>query len=398
MGNLFKRYKNILLILSAIILGIGIGLCHPPALVVDIFSLIGSILSAIINFCVPLIILAFVTQSIISLEKSSGRTLGLTLALSYISMLLAAFLALFVAMQVFAGASGNFPGILIQAEVSPGGFLSRLPKVEFSPLMSVLGAIGLAFLLGLGISATKAQVLKAAVNEFAAIIELLIRKVIIAFLPLFVLSNFVKLSASGRIFTLAATFYKVFIVIIAVNLTFLLVQFLAAGLCTKKNPLHLLKNILPAYLTAFATQSSVASIPANLEGTRKNGVSAAIAKFVIPLCSHYSGGIISVTVGSVAILLASGRAPELSSMVPFVLVLGLIMIATPGVPFGAILVATSLLVSFLAFDPNMLTLAITLHTLQDGLGTAANVCGNSAIAVVVNKFCGPKEENAQKKA
>ncbi|MDR1240900.1 MAG: dicarboxylate/amino acid:cation symporter [Oscillospiraceae bacterium] len=392
--NIFKSYFLLIAVLFSIILGILIGSSNPPNFILNIFSAIGSLISEIINFCVPLIIIAFVAQGIASLETSSGKILGLTLSLSYFFMIIAATITFVLAINIFPNffsSSVNFQEtgkIATESNVSSG-----ISKIEIKPIVEVIPAILISFILGLGISSLKAVNLKKIVNEFYKIIEILVKKVIISILPFYVLTNFVKLSSSGKFELIVGSLYKVFLFIILLNSLWLLFQFTIAGLISRKNPFVLLKNMLPVYLMAFATQSSAATIPVSIEASRKNGVSDAISNFVVPLCAtiHLSGAIISIMSGTIAIMMLNGYEISLSVMVPFVFMLGIMMVAAPGVPCGGILAAVSLLVSFLNFSPSMIAIAIAFHMCQDNFGTACNVCGDTAISLIVDKFCKTKE-------
>jgi Na+/H+-dicarboxylate symporter len=386
-SDFFKNYKFLIFIIFSVFAGILIGCAKPPDFVIDIFSALASVLSTVIKFCIPLIIIAFVTQGITSLEKSSGKILGFTVGISYIFMLMAAAFAYMVSKNVFPYFFGGALNIQNFGEVSRRSIFEGMPQIKIEPIMDIFPAILISFIIGLGINAVKAVNLKSIIYEFYRIVEILVRKIIITILPFYVMANFAKLASSGNFFKIASSFYKIFIVIILINIIFLLFQFAVASFVSGKKFFLLLKKIVPVYFTAFATQSSAAVLPTTIENAKKTGISHAVVNFVIPLCStiHLSGAIISVTSGAMAVMMANGREVLLSSMVPFILMLGIIMIAAPGVPCGAILAAVSLLVSFLNFSPSMVALAIALHMCQDSFGTACNACGDIAVAVIVDK-------------
>lgn len=267
-----------------------------------------------------------------------------------------------------------------------GSVFSQLSQINVPPIMDVVPALILAFILGIGISSIKGIYIKEIFNEFHEIINLMVQKLIVPILPVYILGIFAKMTASGQVFKILLVFSKVFIVIIALHIITLFVQYFIAGIVAQKNPFKLLKNIIPAYLSAIATQSSVAVIPITIDCSKKNGVSSNIADFVLPLCStiHLSGSVISITACSVAVMLVSGKPIDFASMVPFMMILGVMMVAAPGVPCGAILAASGILQSILGFDSSMLSLIIALHVAQDGFGTACNVSGDGSIAVILD--------------
>ena len=351
------KYNLLIKIVIAISAGILIGIFLPYE-ITEFFIAINIIISKILNFTVPLIIIAFVTNGISSLE-SSGKMLGITTGISYVFMIFAAFLSYFISTSLFPKFLYDIPSNIFESISSPSGTLfSQLSQINIPPIMDVVPALILAFIVGIGISTTKESYIKKSLNEFHSIINLMVQKLIIPILPLYVLGIFAKMSASGQVFKILSVFSKVFITIIALHIFTLFVQYLIAGIISQKNPFKLLKNIIPAYLSAIATQSSVAVIPITIKCSKKNGVSSNIADFVLPLCStiHLSGSVISITACSIAVMLVSGKAIEFAAMLPFIMILGVMMVAAPGVPCGAILAASGVLQSMLGFDGSMLSL------------------------------------------
>lgn len=380
-----KKYKLLLKIAVAISLGFLIGTFLPYE-ITEFFIAVNIIISKLLNFLIPLIIIAFVTKGISSLE-SSGKMLGIATCISYVFMICAAFFSYFTSTNLFPNFLTDIPNNIFESISMPtGSVFSQLSQINVPPIMDVVPALILAFILGIGISSIKGIYIKEIFNEFHEIINLMVQKLIVPILPVYVLGIFAKMTASGQVFKILLVFSKVFIVIIALHIITLFVQYFIAGIVAQKNPFKLLKNIVPAYLSAIATQSSVTVIPITIDCSKKNGVSSNIADFVLPLCStiHLSGSVISITACSVAVMLVSGKPIDFASMVPFMMILGVMMVAAPGVPCGAILAASGILQSILGFDSSMLSLIIALHVAQDGFGTACNVSGDGSIAVILD--------------
>lgn len=385
MKMFFKKYKLLVKIVAAISIGILIGTFLPYE-ITEFFIAANIIISKLLNFSIPLIIIAFVTKGISSLE-SSGKMLGIATGISYIFMICAAFLSYFASINLFPRFLNGIPSNIFESISTPNGSVfSQLSKINVPPIMDVIPALILAFIIGIGISSAKCVHIKNIFDEFHKIINSMVQKLIIPILPLYALGIFAKMTAAGQVFKILSVFSKVFIVIIALHIIILLIQYFVAGIIAKKNPFKLLKNIFPAYLSAIATQSSVAVIPITIDCSKKNGVSSSIADFVLPLCStiHLSGSVISITACSIAVMLVSGKPIEFASMVPFMMILGIMMVAAPGVPCGAILAASGILQSILNFDSSMLSLIIALHVAQDGFGTACNVSGDGSIAIILD--------------
>ena len=148
--------------------------------------------------------------------------------------------------------------------------------------------------------------------------------------------------------------------------------------------------MMPAYFTALGTQSSAATIPVTLEQTKKNGVSSDIAGFVIPLCAtiHLSGSTLKIVACALALMMMQGIPFDFPLFAGFIFLLGITMVAAPGVPGGAIMAALGILQSMLGFDESAQALMIALYIAMDSFGTACNVTGDGAIALIIDKIMG----------
>ena len=216
----------------------------------------------------------------------------------------------------------------------------------------------------------------------------LIENIIVPLLPLFILGIFVSMTFSGKVFSVLSVFISIIGVIFALHILLLLLQYTIAAVLTKRNPFKLLATMMPAYFTALGTQSSAATIPVALEQTLKNGVSEKIAGFVIPLCAtiHLSGSTMKITACAMALMILEGRPIDFTLFVGFIFMLGITMVAAPGVPGGAIMAAVGILQTMLGFNEEMIGLMIALYIAMDSFGTACNVTGDGAIALIIDKI------------
>lgn len=385
MKHFIKKYKLLVKIFLAIILGFIIGQFFPEAIVKFLAS-INLVIGKLMNFTIPLIIIAFVTKGITSLGKSSGKLLLITVILAYSFMIIASCFTYFVTTKIFPNILSDSLFDFQKLITKPDEVSNFVKQISFPPIMDVFSALILSFIIGIGITKTESKISKDLSFEIYNIISLFVQKVIVSLIPLYVLGTFAKLSASGQFANILSTFSKLFIVIILLHLTILCFQFIIAGIVSKKNPLILIKNIMPAYISAVATQSSAAVIPVTMECTKKSGVSDDVTNFAIPLCStiHLTGSIISITSCTIAMMYMTGMPISFLGMIPFMLNIGIVMAAAPGIPCGAILAATGVLQSMLGFDSIMISMMITLHVMQDGFGTACNISGDSAVAVIID--------------
>lgn len=378
-------------LIIAIIAGILIGK-FTPEMVVRTLATFNGLFGNFLGFCIPLIIVGFVAPGIGDLGKNAGKTLGLTVAIAYGSTILAGTMAFFVDSSVFPQILKV--GAMISETATHGNpeeaLLAPFFVVEMPALMGVMTALLMAFTLGIGMAVTEGKKMNEIMHEFQNIIARLISSIIIPLLPLHICGIFANITYGGEVQTIMSVFIKVYAVIIALHVVMLLVQYFIAGSVAGTNPFRAIKNMLPAYFTAIGTQSSAATIPVTLEQTKTNGVREDVADFVIPLCAtiHLSGSTITLTSCSIAVMMLHGMDVSFATMFPFVLMLGICMVAAPGVPGGAVMAALGVLESMLHFSPTMLSLMIALYLAQDSFGTACNVTGDGAIAILVNKLTG----------
>ena len=378
------RFGLLAYIVFAIALGIALGNFVPPSCVraVNTFNMV---FDQLIKFIVPLIIIGFVTPAIAETGHGAGRLLLLTVAIAYGSTLISGLLG-------YAAATSFFPGLLDgNAAAATDAVAREFPpffKMGIPPLCDVMSALVFAFIAGLGIVATKAVTLKHAAGEFRAIVSKAVTKVIVPLLPAYVFAIFLDMTAAGKAAAVIRTFATVIAITFALTLLLLVLQFTAAALVARCNPFRKLWGMFPAYMTAMGTSSSAATIPVTLRQTIANGVSKETASFVIPLCAtvHLAGSMLKLVCFTVALLLLAGRTPAFAPFMGFIALTGLTMVAAPGVPGGAVMAAVGLIASFFGFSPAEQGLIIALYVATDGFGTACNITGDGAIALVVDRF------------
>ena len=372
-------------ILIAIALGIALG--HVFTLPwVRIFVTFNSIFGQFLGFIIPLIILGLVTPAIADIGKGAGKLLLITVGIAYADTVIAAILSYTTGTTFFPSLIGNGAQTLDPVEKSA----EILPyfTVNIPAALDVMSALVLSFIMGLGIAYGGHKVLRDATNEMKAIIVGVIERVIIPLLPVYIFGIFLNMTFSGDVMRMMTVFAKIIVVIFALHIFVLIYQYLIAGAIVRRNPFRLLANMFPAYLTALGTSSSAATIPVALKQTRKNGVSEGVAGFVIPLCAtvHLSGSAMKITACAFTIALLEGMPTDFPLFLHFIMVLAIFMVAAPGVPGGAVMAALAPLGSILGFGENEQALMIALYIAMDSFGTACNVTGDGAIALVVDKL------------
>jgi len=379
-------------LIIAIILGILIGQFLPEGFCRVIVTASG-LFSTFLKFIIPLMIVAYVTMGIADLSQGAGRLLIITVCLAYGSTLIAGSCSYLVAESLFP--SFMSPEAMEQIAATADNSLSSYFSIQLQPLLDTLSAVALAFVLGLCLSNMRGREignsLYNGIKDFSGIIDKVLHTVIIPLLPLYICGTFTDMTKSGKTFAILSILWKVFLVVIAMHLICIVIQFIIAGTVSKKNPLILIKNQIPGYTTALGTQSSAATIPVNLECAKNDGVSEQIRNFVVPLCAniHMAGSMITITACATAVCLMNQLPISLATVIPFIMTLGIAMVASPGAPGGSIMTALPFLYMVFgaeAGDPNgpICAIMVALYITQDSFGTACNVSGDNAIGVIVN--------------
>ena len=378
-------------LIIAIVIGILIGQFLPESVCRFVVTLSG-IFGSFLKFVIPLMILAYVTMGIADLSQGAGKLLLITVLIAYGSTLVAGSGSYFVSSTLFP----NFisADALAQIEATAGNSVDSFFSIALPPVIDTLSAVVLAFILGLCMSAMRGKeigdTLYNSFKDFSTIIDKVLHKAIIPLLPLFICGTFVDMTKSGRTFVILGILWKVFLVVIIMHLIIITIQFAVAGAISKKNPFVLIKNQIPAYTTAIGTQSSAATIPVNLECAKNDGVSEEIRNFVVPLCAniHMAGSMITIVACATAVCLMNEIPIGFHTVVPFIMTLGVAMVASPGAPGGSIMTALPFLYMIFGKDLGntdgpICALMVALYITQESFGTACNVSGDNAIGVVV---------------
>ena len=384
-----KRLKRLPLlpqVLIAIVCGIVFGQFLPES-VARIFVTFNSLFGNFLSFAIPLIIIGLVTPAICDMGKGAGRLLLITVLIAYGSTLFSGFLTFFTCKMVYPSI---LPTNVHFTALSNPGELMLQPYITISmpPLMDVMTALLISFTVGLGLAYIEGKYLRHVCVEFKAVVERLIVKVIVPLLPYHIFGLFLNMAMSGEVMDVLDTFVRVIVVMFALTIVVLLIQFCIAGAICRRNPLKALKTMFPAYMTAVGTSSSVATIPVTLAQTLKNGVREEVASFTVPLCAtiHLAGSILQLVACAMALVMMCGQDILLVDYFPFILVLGVIMIAAPGVPGGAVMASLGVFQTMLGVDETFQALMIALYIAVDSFGTACNVTGDGAVALVIDKL------------
>ncbi len=369
----------------------GINNIYVSFLIKFIAGIIGtytSLFGNFLKFIVPLIILGLITPGIADLGKKASKMLTFTTILSYVSSIIAGFFAYIVGITLIPAILKGVTLSKIAEDTTKKSIFDSLVPLDLGQIMGAMTAIAFAFVLGLGLAYLKEENLKKITVEFKEIVEKTLTKIVIPFIPFHIAGLFAKLAGEGKILAVAKLFSLLFLLIIIVQILCILSQYTVACIYGRKPYFKSLANMLPAYLTAVGTQSSAATIPVTLASTEKNEISEDVKDFVIPLCAniHLAGDTITLVLGAIGILYVTGNVTiPIILGIQYILLLGVTMVAAPGIPGGGVVTALGLLQSLLGMDASQQALMIALHFSQDSFGTATNVTGDGALAIIVDE-------------
>ena len=371
-------------ILIAIVLGVLLGNVLPEAWV-RIFVTFNGLFSQFLSFLIPLIIIGLVAPAIADIGRAAGRLLLLTVVLAYADTIVAGLLAFTTGTMLFPMLIDSDASMAVEKTADA---LQPYFQLQIPAILDVMAALVSSFVIGIGIAYTDSPTLKKGFSEFRTIIEKTIQSVIIPLLPLYIFGIFLGMTFTGEAYHIILVFAKIICIIFLLHIFILLYEFLIAGGLARKNPFRLLVNMLPAYFTALGTSSSAATIPVTLRQVKKNGVSDDVASFCVPLCAtiHLSGSMMKITCCALTVCLIGGLPHDLPLFLHFIMLLGVCMVAAPGVPGGAVMAALGPLAGILGFSPDAQALIIALYIAMDSFGTACNVTGDGALAVIIDRL------------
>lgn len=390
-----KTFKIGLLpkIIIAIVCGVVFGMFLPGE-IVRVFLTFNGIFSQFLGFLIPLLILGLVAPAISDIGQGAGKMLIATTALAYFATVTSGLLS-------YAVSELTFPSLIdtqtTAASLATTEAMAPFFTVEIPAPMNVMTALVLAFTLGLTTATMQSVALKNVMKDFMQVIIKTINVAIIPLLPIYIFGIFLNMAYTGDAARVLTVFVKIIGVIFVMHIFLLIFQYCVAGAFVGKNPFRLLVRMLPAYFTALGTQSSAATIPVTLRQTIANGVNKSIAGFVIPLCAtiHMSGSVMKIVACAMALMMMQHISYDFVTVIGFILMLAISIVAAPGVPGGAIMASLGVLASILGFTEADQALMIALYIAMDSFGTACNVTGDGSLALLIDKWFGGKDKSEE---
>lgn len=372
--------KLIFKLLISVVLGMIIGQFSSTKNII-LLETIKYILGQIIFFTIPLIILGFIALAIAKLKNNAGKILIAMLSLSYLSSIGAAFFSMILGYSIipYLSINSNVKGLKTLPEV--------FFKLDIPPIMPIMSALILAIFIGLAVVWTNSEIFTNILLDFNKIVLALVNRIVIPILPIFIFCTFAGLAYEGSITKQLPVFIKIIGIIIICHFVWLSVLYAIGAIVSKKNPFDIIRNYIPAYLTAVGTMSSAATLPVALKCAKNTKVlKKDIIDFAIPLGSttHLCGSVLTEVffLMTVSRILYS-KLPSLPTMIIFIILLGIFAVGAPGVPGGTVLASLGIIVSVLKFNDTGIALMLTIFALQDSFGTACNITGDGALALIL---------------
>lgn len=408
MKKFFKTYKSIIILLVAIIIGAIIGIVFKEK--AAILSPFGDIfLNLMFIIIVPLIFLS-ITTSITKMKqpKRLGKIMITIIATFVVTSLVAVFVGVFTtySFKLVTPEDGELIKSTLENNVTSEEqsdeemtilqrTVNTLTVNDFSELFSksnIIALIVVSILVGIAINMTgkKAEPLLNVLNSAYEVVMKLIQ-IIMYYAPIGLGCYFASLVGTFGS-TIAVGYLKTFVIytIVAILFYFIiysLYAFIAGG---KKGIIAFWKNIIPATITAIATCSSAASIPVNVEASKKIGVSSDIAETIIPLGTsfHKDGSIIGSVFKIMFLVCLFDATPGIGQIIIVALIANLLVTA---VPIGGGTISEMLILTMMGFPVVALPILTIIATIIDPPATMLNVVGDASSSMLVARVVDGKD-------
>lgn len=370
-------------LILGIIIGVVFGLFLGEGAMKVVVSL-KNVLSQLIMFCVPLIVIGFIAPSITKLGKNASKLLGVAIVIAYVSSVLAAFMST-------AAGYALIPNLAIKTDAAVRALPEDIFALQIPQIMPVMSALVFALLMGLAAVWKNATTFMKLLDEFQEMVLSIVNSIIIPILPFYIAFTFCCLSWDGTVTEQFPAFLQIIAIVLVGHFIWMAVLYIVAGLYAKKNPIEVIKHYGPAYITAVGTMSSAATLSVALKCAHKSSVLRDdMVSFGIPLFAniHLCGSVLTEVFFCMAInLMLYGTLPSVGTMVLFCLLLGIFAIGAPGVPGGTVMASLGIVTSVLGFDGVGTALILAIFALQDSFGTACNVTGDGALTLILTGYC-----------
>ncbi len=336
---------------------------------------------AVIIFLLPLIIFLLLFKTVSQLSKNASRLVLFILA----AVCMSNFLSTMISYQIASGIYSLGVTLSLAQE-----HLGLSPAWEWS--LPKLVANDTAMFSGLILGLLIPKIAPSSVGQLAGLADRIVHallKAITWVVPLFIAGFVVKLVDDKVLETIVQHYAVIFCLVALSAYSYILFLYLLVNRFRLSHFLQNIKNMLPAAISGFCSMSSAASLPLTIIAAEKNAKNAPLARLAIPTTVniHLIGDCFSIPIFAFAVLSSFGMPePSVSSYLIFAGYFVLAKFSVAAIPGGGILVMLPLLESYLGFTPEMASLITALYILFDPVITSANVFGNGAFALVLDRI------------
>ncbi|MEY8561791.1 dicarboxylate/amino acid:cation symporter [Eggerthellaceae bacterium 3-80] len=393
----FKRLSLTTWIFIALILGIlaGVALQGSPEIADTYIKPFGTIFLNLIKMIVVPLVLFSIIAGVVSLDdvKKVGAIGGKTVLFYLATTACAVTLGLVFANIMNVGAGYTIPtdDISYEATTPPSlidTLVNMFPSNFVQPMAdaTMLQVIVIAVVFGFGMIAAgkKAQPVIAVCNSLSDVCIAIMRGIILV-APLGVFGLICPVIANNGIDVLRPLLWLIVVAYLAMICQIVLVYSGIIKLFARISPLKFLKSELPVMGFAFASASSVGTLPLNMECTEKLGVSKEVTSFVLPLGATINMDGTAIYQGVCAIFIAQvfGFDLSLGQQLTVVMTCLLASIGTAGVP-GSGMIMLAMVLTSVGLPVEGVALVAGVDRILDMMRTVVNVTGDAAVATSVD--------------
>lgn len=407
MKKLLSNYKSTIILLVSIIIGAIVGFIFKEK--ATVLSPLGDIfLNLLLVVITPLIFLTITTSiSKMKSPKRLGKIVGATFLVFIITSIIAVLIGF--ASTYFIKLVKPEDGEKIKQSLQETtdeetqeneeiGILKRTASLltvnDFTKLLSkdnIIALLVFSIIFGLAINVTGEKA-KPVVDFLESANEIInnVVKLIMYYAPIGLGCYFAALVGSfGEMIVVG--YLKTFVIYTIVSILYYLIiysiyAFVAGG---KKGIRLYWKNVLPATATALGTCSSAASIPVNIECSKKIGVPEDVAETAIPLGTsfHKDGSIIGSVFKIIFLVCLFGMNVSTGTGILGVLAIALIStLLVTAVPIGGGTISEMLIITMLGCPTAALPILTIIATIIDAPATMLNVVGDTASSMMISKI------------
>ena len=398
-------------IFIGMVAGILVGLCFlkAPDFTTNYIKPVGTIYINLLKFLVVPVVLFSIADGVISLKdlKRVG-SVGLKTFIYYMFTTAFAVVIGLVVVNLFKGffpalPSADLTGLEYEAKEAPSVMqviVNIFPDSFFKPMVdaNMLPLIVTSVLIGAGVLSAGEKGVKIgnAINCMAEVV-MQIMMMIIKLTPIGVfclMVNVVAVNGAAIVGTLALLIGVAYIGYI---LHIVIVYGLSIKFLSGMSPIAFAKGIAPAFITAFTTTSSNATLPVNIECCNKMGAEPEISSFVLPLGAtiNMDGTAIYQAVAAVFIACCYGVSLTVADMAMIVLTATLASVGTAGVS-GAGMIMLAMVLETVGLPVEGIAIIAGVDKIFDMGRTALNITGDATCAIWISKLEQKKKAKAAK--